>query len=300
MPRNGSLDVLGPGPSSNAATTAPTAIPTSSRLIPGVVQANIATAFIVDSTSSQLRSGKNLVTLNVEQDATSNPKNMAPGEALTYAIGQDYATDAVSLELVVDNQMEILPPDDKDEECHVALVLKDNHADVDQTLTMNFWILWLWMCKRIPQMSGRPPEVLEILLKEPSSVQRTKLTVRADEESCIEPVENSLSRIGMDSQPPPLDLTKEVAPLSSGNIPSQLIDRPTTMKKGLVEAELGLNPWGEFVLLAVLGRNGCPDLNDRVGSVGRNEYWAEFLLTSKDDLFFYVSLLMGTLMGLKA
>ncbi|GMH02057.1 hypothetical protein Nepgr_003896 [Nepenthes gracilis] len=35
-------------------------------------------------------------------------------------------------------------------------------------------------------------------LMEPSSVQRMKLIVRVDEESCIELVENSLSWIGVD------------------------------------------------------------------------------------------------------
>ncbi|GMH02065.1 hypothetical protein Nepgr_003904 [Nepenthes gracilis] len=39
---------------------------------------------------------------------------------------------------------------------------------------------------------------------------RMKLTVRADEGSCVEPVENSLYRIGMDSQPPPLDAVKPI------------------------------------------------------------------------------------------
>ncbi|GMH18329.1 hypothetical protein Nepgr_020170 [Nepenthes gracilis] len=47
-------------------------------------------------------------------------------------------------------------------------------------------------------------------LKDLSFVQRTKLTVRADEDSCVEPVENSLYRIGMDSQPPPLDAVKPI------------------------------------------------------------------------------------------
>ncbi|GMH02056.1 hypothetical protein Nepgr_003895 [Nepenthes gracilis] len=180
MPRNGSLDDLGSEPSSDAAAMAPAAIPASSRLFPGVVQANHVTAPVVDSTSSQFKSSE--LSSNPKSSWANNPKNLAAGEALvghvaptsldvqavddkpqnttlwhadeqlsykTYGIGQDYATDAVSLELGVDNQMKILLPDDKPEECylpkkkveerHVAPVLKDNHADVDQTLTMSFW-----------------------------------------------------------------------------------------------------------------------------------------------------------------
>ncbi|GMH02058.1 hypothetical protein Nepgr_003897 [Nepenthes gracilis] len=54
-------------------------------------------------------------------------------------------------------------------------------------------------------------------------------------------LENAASCNGSHSCP------KRVVPLSSGNIPFQLIDRPTAMEKGLAVAELGLDPRGEYV-----------------------------------------------------
>ncbi|GMH11735.1 hypothetical protein Nepgr_013576 [Nepenthes gracilis] len=163
LPGNGALDVLGPEASPNVAALALAAAPDLS-LIPDAALATPAPTSRVNSSgelppipkSSWAESKHERInrTGKYEQDAT--PKILDPDDASigvvapitlnaqaaddksvflrkatknlscqTAAIGQDHTTDADSLELVVDNQMVSLLPDEKAEESHEDPVLKE-------------------------------------------------------------------------------------------------------------------------------------------------------------------------------
>ncbi|GMH00846.1 hypothetical protein Nepgr_002685 [Nepenthes gracilis] len=150
---------------------------------------------------------------------------------------QDYPIDAASLELEVENQKETLPPDDPAVECQVAPVHKEYlgqtneqlhssqsfsicpaHAnsmelvldDEESLIYLNNSFAVLQDPVAVDEQEDSTTEGkasrgfgVAVDLRDPSSILRTKLPVRVDEETCIVPVESLFSRTGVDSQPPP-------------------------------------------------------------------------------------------------
>ncbi|GMH19274.1 hypothetical protein Nepgr_021115 [Nepenthes gracilis] len=96
-------------------------------------------------------------------------------------------------------------------------------------------------------------------LRDPLSVQMMNLAVRADEESCVDRVESSLSRIGNDSipnQPPSLDAVISKPVMDDACFSSNAEDRQHqyAVEKGIVEGKFGLNARGEHGLVS------CPKI----------------------------------------
>ncbi|GMH14622.1 hypothetical protein Nepgr_016463 [Nepenthes gracilis] len=131
---------------------------------------------------------------------------------------QTFGFDAHSLESVMDNQEERLSAVGMTEACHVAPMSKDYLAEGDHSLPSQDLAIDEQMVLASGIFGG---------IEAPSSVR--ELTVKAQEVTCVAPVDNSTSRLGLDSQSP-LDDAVTTTVLVDGYLDASSIGVPTEAK----------------------------------------------------------------------